>query len=293
MATTELVQYLQSYVQARKQYEENAQMERDLNKEIQARRRAPQKASPEKAGNAVGPIIWQSVLLAIGLFILFYLIAGTTSFGDWFEDSLAAFAEAHADDAVISYITGSQPLLLLILFYLPALVLTVLFTLISRVRRAKRMQETYLHNVEVHQAGLKDIPRLENEQKIYAYRAMQARQKMTELESKGVLHPSYYEDAERLLEYLVKGRADSLKEALNLLEYDHRQARQEIDQMFRDAERQEQLERMARLQEDALSEMQDGVDRAADAAAKAAGFSAASAFYSWQTAERQRKRDNE
>lgn len=85
----------------------------------------------------------------------------------------------------------------------------------------------------------------------------------------GILHPDYFPYTYELMEYLKKGRADTLKEAINLLEQDIADAeRNQREQEFR-----EEMRTRAETQENALQNISRQTRKAASAAKSTARWS--------------------
>ena len=121
----------------------------------------------------------------------------------------------------------------------------------------------------------------------------QAEQELKALENKNIIHTSYLYDAKTLLGYFEKGRVDTLKEAVNLLEYEKEKTREYCAQIDRDYKMHKKLDNIAASQEAALSDIHDETARAADAAQDAAVWSAIGTILTASEIERQKKKDRE
>lgn len=111
--------------------------------------------------------------------------------------------------------------------------------------------------------------------------------RLKQLASQGVLHPDYMYYTDKLWWYFEKGRADTLKEAINLLERDL----DEEDRREAEKEYQNMMRKQVQQQQETLDYIAGETGRAADAAQSAAAWSAAGTLLTAAEIERQRKKD--
>lgn len=161
------------------------------------------------------------------------------------------------------------------------------YPLAKSIEKSVRSED--VKKLEKYQEELEEIAELKSEIKrdTSIYQAAQAR--MQRLASQGVVHSKYLNYSSVLLNFLETGRADTLKEAINLLEIQFREN-------SRDAERRayyQAMQNQAYAQAEALSEIYSETNRAASAAQSAAAWSAAGTLLTAAEIERQKKRERE
>lgn len=146
------------------------------------------------------------------------------------------------------------------------------------VERTKRYQNALAQRSKMS----KEISEISQQKQAILLRSKQ-------LDARAILHRDYVPYANKLWWYFEKGRADTLKEAINLLEHDlDEQERQEAEKEYQNMMRQQ-----VRQQQETLDYIADETSRAADAAQSTAAWSAAATFLTAAEIERQRKKDRE
>lgn len=283
------MQYLRNYIRAKEQYENDSVNEQRIRNLIAQRQHQPRpvqnKHGITETIGAIGIIIMMAIPIAIGLFILLFIISITplrdSPLGNFVATLLLDFS-----------LVDNHPLIgLPLVLYFWGLIISLAWSLRNSIKKTKKNRQQYQVALEKHTQGLTDIPQLKRDLQTASARTAQSKQKLIALEQKNIIHPDYFYYAGRLLEYLEKGRADTLKEALNLLEKERADHDREFAQEERDYEMRKRLASMEASQAAALADIQEEAERATDAAATAAGLSAASAYLSWRTAEEQRKQN--
>lgn len=155
--------------------------------------------------------------------------------------------------------------------------------------RSSKRQD--LEKMQQYHERMATVPALQQQIQAWTAKAQVAQQNLDALASWNVVPRNYLDYAGRLLRYLENQRADTLKEALNLLEIDLREdARDDADWAFRKQMR-EQAARAAEAAEYQASRQADAAERAAQASEQTAMWAATTAAIAAAEAERQRKRD--
>lgn len=306
MTKAELIQYLQSYISAKERYDSDVRNEENLRRQVNELRKKPQQLPKLGVagivGFALGRLIATAFVAAVVALIIFVIFA----FAATIIDSIAVFRGFFAKlgvvlepiiqkllvpllKPIIRDITNAYGLLFilwLIIFYLPCFVVTGIREIVRQIRDSKDRKIRYANAMHKYEKGIAALPALESKLKDASQTAERSRWRLNAVIQKGVIHKSYLEYASTLLDYLQKGRADTLKEALNLLEMERSQIRSEIAMDEHNAEVQRKLDEMAARQSSALADIQDEAERATNAAATAAGLSAASAWFSWEASRK-------
>jgi len=292
MTKNELVNYLRSLSQA----EHNAYEARDKIQKVE-RQIAECKKEPvqfkrlsiaEIIGSFLGILIFGSIVWLVVLLVIILVAI----FTKW-EVSFPIF------DVLFNYFRGIIPIrifdiheflaffLTCVVTFLPiALIATVLYARVHDKRVPKLNEES----MKKHQAALARIPELEAALRVAQGQYSAASSLRTQLQNKGVLPEKYRNKAGFLLEYLEDGRADTLKEAINLFVLDC----QEADRYWQAKEQHEEMmatiDAHAAAIQDEVGRAADAAEDAADAAHDAAFWSAAGTFLTASEIDRQRKK---
>lgn len=134
---------------------------------------------------------------------------------------------------------------------------------------------------------LAEKPTLEEELKSIAHEKKVLKAHIQHELARGILYEGYFPYANHLWWYLKKGQADTLKEAINLLEQElFDDEHQKAEEKFR-----KELLSHAQRQEDALELIADEADRAANAAESAALWNATSTLLTAAEIRRQQKKE--
>ncbi len=122
-----------------------------------------------------------------------------------------------------------------------------------------------------YQEALEERPELVAELESVILQKEEVQKQLKQLSLQGVLHEDYIPYANKLLRYIEIGRADTLKEAINLLEHN-------LEEEYRwesELEHRREIREQAQKQQEVLSYIAEENKRAADAAESAAFWSAA------------------
>lgn len=166
-----------------------------------------------------------------------------------------------------------------------ALICLVIFFFMWRPRATKKEHEKQLQKVMDTNAQItklrNNLPNLHSEyQRIQGLRSANA-SSLAVLKNRGVLHPNYFyrQDVDSLIELLEHGRADTLKEAINLYEHECRENRRDQEEW----EYRRQQEALAHQQLEEIQNVREETSRAANAAEDASSHAADAAFWSAAT----------
>lgn len=138
-----------------------------------------------------------------------------------------------------------------------------------------------------YQKGLKEIPALQESITMGETKLEKLGRQKQELTAKEIVPTKYLSYSSNLLDYLETGRADTLKEAINLLEV-------ELRENERDRElwaHHQAMQKQAAAQTDILYGVQEETTRAANAAESSAAWSAVGTILTASEIDRQRKKD--
>ncbi len=166
-------------------------------------------------------------------------------------------------------------------------VLTSILAIPLAIAMCKDQKKGSVERFNSYQSALAERPALVQELASIPQQKQAIQSRLNQLSAKGILHHSYFVYADRLWWYFEQGRADTLKEALNLLEHDLAEdARREDEREYR-----KEIRQIAKQQQDALSDIADETARVADAAQSAAAWSAAGTLLTAAEIERQKKKE--
>ena len=163
----------------------------------------------------------------------------------------------------------------------------------SNISDRKATKIRYKRELQKYNQELPQLPQWNKKLQEVSAKVSQAERDLNKLENKNIIHSSYLYYAKTLLGYFEKGRADTLKEAINLLEYENEKTREYCAQIDRDYKMHKKLDNIAAAQEAALSDIHDETARAADAAQDAAIWGAIGTILTASEIERQKKKDRE
>lgn len=156
------------------------------------------------------------------------------------------------------------------------------------IAMCKEQKEGDVKRFESYQDALAERPTLVKELGSIPRHKQKIQSHLKQLASCGILHPDYIRYADKLWWYFEKGRADTLKEAINLLEHDLiEDDRREIEQKYH-----EEMRQQAIRQQETLDYIADESSRAADAAQSAASWSATGVLLTAAEIKRQREKDS-
>lgn len=271
------MQYLHDYIQAEEQVT-NIEHEK-LYLEVQLKKR---KEPPEivKTSTYIFAGIATTLLLAIFTIPVLPILFWLTPLDDFLLNLFSSipFVVNHP------YIT-----LLILAYFIPAILLFPFSYFICTQRTTNGL--TNEEAIEQYQKGLSQIPDLERKLQHIPAEMQSAQARVQRLRNMNIAHSKYLPYSRTLLSYLEEGRADTLKEAINLLVYERREdvRNDELERHYRE------MERQVAEQNATLADIQDEVTRSANAAEEAAawGGGAATTIIAASEAARQRKKDRE
>lgn len=167
-------------------------------------------------------------------------------------------------------------------FIVPSICLIPFSLMVQSQQKQADLAVMQNYNDQLHEK-----PTLEEELKSIAHEKKVVKAHIQHELSRGILYEGYFPYANHLWWYLKKGQADTLKEAINLLEQElSNDERQRAEEKFR-----KELLSHAQRQEDALELIADDADRVANAAESAALWSATSTLLTADEIRRQRKKE--
>lgn len=215
MTKSELVNYLRSYSKAHDAYYSYYHDVENLKKRIRYLKSPPPKPSPSTIGHSnlvqAGCILVWGIFYLIPTYICGILLTELISCPEW---------------------------LLLLPFIIPA---TVLTWIVYRLFLNKVLSKKYSVILQKHQEARLQLPALEKQLQVKLPLLRINEKNFREIESQCILPAAYCTGyyAKTFLGYLENGRADTLKEAINLSELeDHQDAmRQEAQRHNREMER--------------------------------------------------------
>lgn len=250
MTKSELMQYLREYVQAKETANQLSKQEKQLQNKILELKKKPVPPSTKfDLSENILPILFFAAIIFVVLFIV------------------AAACIRHA----VKYHTSIVVSLLLLL----SLAISAFLCVRSDMSDNKAEERKYEDELRRYETELSQLPQWENKLRITSAKAAEARRHVQFLERKNILHSDYLQSANTLLEYFERGRADSLKEALNLLEQEQAEIRRE----FAREEHEAAMQEYAKAQAKALGQIADEATRSADASERAAQHADDAAFW--------------
>lgn len=288
MTKEQTIRWLRNYIRAKKAYLSRAAYTEDCKKELKKCEKKPE--ITEESGvlgivfeificTIVGTVIL-GVVCAVCWCICFFFEALVT---DYKNNSLtvelksAQFVEFWVRPVI--YIMKANPesptaiqgiLGFFIFAMIPSFILSIIFVVYTNIKLPK---ENKIKRA-VHEENLKKIPRLEEKIREAEQKQNSALQELESLEKQNVVPKKYLTWAQELLGYLEDCRADSLKEAINLMEFEWNQE-ERLHELKRHNKRMEETyERHAA----AMERSADASERAAEAAEEDAFWSKGSAF---------------
>lgn len=279
MSTDELIRYLRAYDAACNLSLQAYREEKVAASAVDNCKRPPKLESTSFFLYYIGFTIFFEIVFAI-IALIWILFNAGGSF-PWFVVAIGEWLGPISDIAILA-----APIIALILAFPFSLVLSIPLA-VSSLKSAKKNNRKMCAEHKSKQKA--ELPLLEERLKKAHEKSEATHQQVQILEKKNILHPDYLIHASLLADYLEKGRVDTLKEAINLLEHELREAERDRLQQLHYQE----MHRHAAAQSAALQDIQAESGRAADAAEKAALWGAAATFIAASEAERQRKRDRD
>lgn len=288
MTKEQTIRWLRNYIRAEKAYFSRAAYTEDCKRELEECKKEPE-ITPEFGvfGTIIEILIWTiigtvilGIICAVCWCVFFFFEALITDYKNnsmTVELKSAQFIEFWVRPVV--YImkgdaenpTVIQGILGFFTFSLiPAFVLSIILGVHDKITTPKGNRQ----ELAVNEIRLKKIPRLEERIREAEKKQNIAQQELESLEKQNVVPKKYLTWAKDLLEYLENCRADSLKEAINLMEFEWNQE-ESLHELKRHNKRME--ETYARHAA-AMERSADASERAAEAAEEDAFWSKGSAF---------------
>lgn len=275
MTKVELIQFFRAYVQAEEQVTDVEHEKLYLEVQIKKRKEVPR---VNKAPGSTYAFAGVASSLIVGIFTIpiMAIIFLFTPFDEFLLNLLSSVSLA-VNHPFITRI--------LLAYFVPVILMLPLWCFVCNT--SKEDKEKDIAAMEQYQKGLMQIPDLERKLQQIPSKMQSAQTQVQRLRNMNIVHPKYLPYSRTLLSYFEEGRADTLKEALNLFEHERREdARdEELENHYRE------MERQAAAQTTALADIQDETSRAADAAQQAAAWGAATTIIVASEVERQRKKD--
>ena len=285
MTKNELIQYLRAYVRAEEHYEQLNEEKSSVQRKIYSLSKKP--AKPDSRFDFfewlcniltfITTTVLADIIFTIIFSILLMLIMNFTPAKFWDSFGVTRYMEAHP--IIFSFGIG--------------IIICGIFVDDCDISGKKAAKIRYEKALIKYNQELPQLPQWNKRLHEVSIKVSQAEQELKALENKNIIHTSYLYDAKTLLGYFEKGRVDTLKEAVNLLEYEKEKTREYCAQIDRDYKMHKKLDNIAASQEAALSDIHDETARAADAAQDAAVWSAIGTILTASEIERQKKKDRE
>lgn len=283
MTKEQTIRWLRNYIKAEKAYLSRISYTEDCKKELKKCEQKPE-VDPESGvfGMIIEILLWTIIgTLILGVicavcwcvFLFFELIV--TDYKNNFltvELKSAQFIKFWVRPVV--YVmkgdaenpTVIQGILSFFTFSLiPAFVLSIVLGVHDKITTPKKNKL----ELAAHAERLKKIPRLEERVREAEKKQNIAQQELENLEKQNVVPKKYLTWAQELLGYLEDCRADSLKEAINLMEFEWNQE-----------ERLHELKRHNKRMEETYARHAAAMERSADASERAAEAAEEDAFWS-------------
>lgn len=224
-------------------------------------------------------IVWGVILTCLTLGVLGFIFT-TVILALFFRPAKFLYETWH-----ISFADNHPVWTTIILGYILTCILAVPLAILG----CKDQKKSDLKRLKIYNDALSQRPQIENELEQIQQTKPVLYNQILHLANMQVIHNDYIPYSKTLLQYLETSRADTLKEALNLLEYELREdERDRIQQAHNQA-----MQQHAAAQSAALQDIQAESGRAADAAEESALWGAAATFIAASETERQRKRDRD
>lgn len=288
MTKEQTIRWLRNYIRAKKAYFSRAAYTEDCKRKLEEYQKKPE-ITPEFGvfGTIIEILLWTIIgTLILGVicaicwcvFLFFELIV--TDYKNNFltvELKSAQFIKFWVRPVVyIMKGDAENPTVIqgILGFFTFALIPSFILSAILGIHDKKTTPKKNKLALGAHAERLKEIPRLEERIREAEKKQNIARQELESLEKQNVVPKKYLTWAEDLLGYLEDCRADSLKEAINLMEFEWNQE-EHLHELKRHNKRME--ETYARHAA-AMERSADASERAAEAAEEDAFWSKGSAF---------------
>lgn len=260
MTKNESIQYLRHYVQAQERIDKIEEERLYLQSQIKKRKEPPELRATTEEGYLFAGVLSSMIvgIFTIPIMIIIFLFTPLDNYLlDLFD--FIAFVEHHPyiSDLIFAYI-------------IPTILMLPLW-----VKVVNTKEQDQVHDSEAsqqYQDRLKEIPELERQLQLIPAKMQSAQSQLQQLKSMNIVHPKYLPHSRTLLSYFEEGRADSLKEAINLLEYERKENE-------RDKEIARHHRKMQRQATEHAAIMEAEASRGADAAEEAARSANEAAFW--------------
>lgn len=273
MTKYELMQYLREYVQAENKYFRIKGEVNEIKREIAKAKKPPileeKKGFKASFGTFLGYWALFAIIAAVCLIVAIFIlsIVEPPADGLWAKLLFMSVTFVHLE---------KHPFLFFILL---ALFISAFLSLWLTASKTRKYNKTYpernREKIDAYEKDRARLPALEALLRKKSQELTAANNYFTMLKKRNILHPDYLQSAGTLLKYLERGRADSLKEALNLLEQERAEIRWELAREEHEAAMQE----YAKAQAKALGQIADEAARSADVSERAAQHADDAAFW--------------
>lgn len=281
MTKNQLIQCLREYENIEKDFHKLSTEEYALKVELRKRKTPPKLLNPGLIDLIANMFVAEILIAIIVLAVLFiYMLLNDGLLMDF---PIVQLVGEWLEGGIFGYAIFALPVMSLIIAIIPSIIISIFITILQ-VKGSKKKNKIILSDYE---ARRQQITALERELKDASINTNIAYRRLQSLESKGIVHPDYLPYVSSLADYLEKGRADTLKEAINLLE----QRKSDLER--KSEERQYRREMVKKTDEIAveLSRVADAAEHTANSVDEAAFWGAATTFIVANEVDRQRRKE--
>lgn len=286
MSKAELIQFLREYDNAEILYRKYGEEERKIKSEIYDMNTAPKIESTSVLvwylSSMIAFFVPLMIIVCIGLFVCHFTIRNFSSLTMviWMKQFLSDVI-----DPLFGFVIFAYPALSILL----SIPIDAVIAFPSAFFFAANAKDRNRKKIAKYRVQKLAIPALELKLKDIQLKGDAAWNRIEMMGKQGVVHPDYLNYASILADHLEKGRADTLKEAINLVEQRKADWHRELDAR---QHRREMEKRAAEIAAE-TSRAADASEQAASSAEKAAFWGAATTFIVASEAERQRRKDSD
>lgn len=276
MTKNELIQYLRAFLQAENRcYEIQSEITR-LKNTISNLKKEPTLEERQGLGESLVLFLLSTIMGGIALGVLLIIsIFIVTLFDNNGKGPFGQFIRASATFLHLE----NHPILFCILFpLLISAILSLLLTVYIATDHNKHYQQRNQQKIEEYKKVCAQIPALEANLNKQISELKLADYAFEILKQRNIVHPQWHDKIRYLLEYLEQGRADTLKEALNLWEQESAQRRMAAENRRFHQQMSQQMAAHAAAMEEQAERTADASERAADSADEAAMWGALTAY---------------
>lgn len=286
-----LIAYLRTYAHTEEEYNHGSENLKRLKRHLENLKNGKPEEPEVKyhsendpldmsVGNFISSCIGYSLLLLIGVVPVLFIVS--LIFPHMLDSLYAvtgwAFINAHP---FLTYLI----LAVLISFIIACLIFRPMEK--SEKKSDLKKLEDYQKQCKDYQNGLETIPTVEAKVQGAETELEDMRRKLLKMRAEKEVHENYLPYALELAELLETGRADTAKEAVNLLENELRENARDREMLLHH----QALQKQVAAQTDILYGVQEETTRAANAAESSAAWSAMGTLLTASEIDRQRKKD--